>query len=79
MKIAAVIREQVADGTLVPGDPVPSITALGQQYGYCRGTVAKGLCLLEQEGILCRVRGLGYYVNSKSLAPLAMPPHRSAN
>jgi len=58
---------------------IPAITVLCQQYEYCRGTVARGLRILEQEGILCRVRGLGYYVSGNSLAPLVMPPRRSAD
>jgi GntR family transcriptional regulator len=79
IKLAAIIREQVTDGTLVPGMPIPSIRLLCQEYEYSRGTVAKGLRILEQEGILCRVRGLGYYVSSQSLTPLVVPPRRPAD
>lgn len=59
------------DGSLVPGEPVPSIAVLRRVHGYSRSTVGKGLRMLEAEGLLCRVRGLGYYVASESLAPLA--------
>ena len=79
LKIAGDIREQVANGTLAPGKPIPAITVLCRQYDYSRGTVRKGLRILEQEGILCRVRGLSYYVSSESLAPLVTPPRRSAD
>jgi DNA-binding GntR family transcriptional regulator len=73
MKIAAAVRERISGGSLVPGKPVPTITELCQLYGYSRGTVRKGLRILEGEGLLCRVRGLGYYVPSESLSPLVIP------
>jgi DNA-binding GntR family transcriptional regulator len=71
LRIAADIREHIADGSLVPGEPIPSITVLCRLHGYSRATVGKGLRVLEQEGLLCRIRGLGYYVASESLTPLA--------
>jgi DNA-binding GntR family transcriptional regulator len=40
----------------------PSITALCQEYGHARETCAKALRILEAEGLLTRIPGLGYYV-----------------
>jgi DNA-binding GntR family transcriptional regulator len=62
IRLAALLREQVMDGALKPGNPPPSITTLSQQYGYARQTCAKALRLLEGEGLLVRIPGLGYYV-----------------
>jgi len=42
--------------------PTPSITPLSQQYGHARQTCAKALRTLEDEGLLTRIPGLGYYV-----------------
>lgn len=56
------VREQVADGTLRPGEPTPTITALCRQFDCTRQTVAKALRLLADEGLLVRYPGLGYYV-----------------
>jgi DNA-binding GntR family transcriptional regulator len=42
--------------------PTPSITTLSQQYGHARQTCAKALRTLEDEGLLTRIPGLGYYV-----------------
>ena len=62
VRLAALLREQVMNGALKPGNPPPSITTLSQQYGYARQTCAKALRLLEGEGLLVRIPGLGYYV-----------------
>jgi GntR family transcriptional regulator len=62
MRIAAIVRQGVSEGRWRPGDPVPSITTLSQEHGVARQTAAKALRLLEDEGLLTRVPGLGYYV-----------------
>jgi DNA-binding transcriptional MocR family regulator len=51
------------DGTLEPGQPAPSITRLSQEHGHARPTCSKALRILEGEGLLTRIPGLGYYVN----------------
>lgn len=62
VRLAARIRKDIADGKLAPGHPTPSITTLSQEYGHARQTCAKALRVLEDEGLLTRVPGLGYYV-----------------
>ena len=62
MRIAGLVRQGVTEGRWRPGEPVPSITTLSQEYGVARQTAAKALRLLESEGLLARVPGLGYYV-----------------
>src|SRR6201997_2966166 len=65
VRLAALLRRQIAEGTLAPGMPTPSITTLSQQYGHARQTCAKALRILEDEGLLTRIPGLGYYVTGK--------------
>jgi DNA-binding GntR family transcriptional regulator len=62
VRLAAIVRQQVTDGILKPGQPSPSITRLSQEYGHARLACGKALRLLEGEQILVRVPGLGYYV-----------------
>ena len=66
MRVAAAVRQQIADGTLAPGQRAPSITTLSQEWGLARPTVAKALRLLESEGLLTRYPGLGYYVTTQA-------------
>lgn len=62
VRIANQVRQQISDGSLQPGMPVPSITTLSQEHGTARLTAAKALRLLESEGLVTRIPGLGYYV-----------------
>jgi DNA-binding GntR family transcriptional regulator len=64
VRLAAVLRERILDGTLRPGETVPSITTLVTEHGgWARQTCAKALRMLEAEGLLVRVQGLGYFIN----------------
>jgi DNA-binding GntR family transcriptional regulator len=62
VRIAAEVRQMISEGKLTSGMPVPSITTLSQEHGIARQTAAKALRLLETEGLLTRVAGLGYFV-----------------
>jgi len=65
VRIADQVRQQITAGRLEPGQPVPSITTLTQDHGVARQTAAKALRLLESEGLVHRVPGLGYYVSER--------------
>ena len=75
MRLAARLRREIAEGKLTPGMPTPSITTLSQEYGHARQTCAKALRTLEDEGLLTRVPGLGYYVTGP---PSPDPPPSQA-
>ena len=62
-RLAALIRQQIGDGTLQSGRPAPSITSLSREHGHARQTCSKALRVLEGEGLLARIPGLGYYVS----------------
>lgn len=64
IRLAAVLRGRILDGTLRPGDCAPSITTLAAEHGgWARQTCAKAFRMLEAEGLLVRVQGLGYFIN----------------
>lgn len=62
VRVLRTVREQIEDGTLRPGQPTPTIEALCREFGCTRQTVSKALRLLDDEGLLIRYPGLGYYV-----------------
>jgi DNA-binding GntR family transcriptional regulator len=64
VRLAARLRRQILDGEVAPGQRIPSITALSQELGYARQTCGKAVRLLEQEGLLAFIPGLGYYVTA---------------
>ncbi|MGO9782898.1 MAG: winged helix-turn-helix domain-containing protein [Streptosporangiaceae bacterium] len=51
-QIHAVLRAQITSGELAPGDRLPSITSLAQQYGVAMTTVRKALDALKAEGLV---------------------------
>jgi DNA-binding GntR family transcriptional regulator len=45
-RLATLIRQQISDGTLQPGQSAPSITSLSQEHGHARETCSKALRML---------------------------------
>jgi hypothetical protein len=52
VQAAALVRSQVADGTLKPGQPAPSTARLSHLTGFSKLTCRKGLKSLLAEGVL---------------------------
>jgi DNA-binding GntR family transcriptional regulator len=63
--LAALLRDQITSGMLAPGEQLPPIGKLRQQHGHSRQTVTKAMGVLQQEGLICRWPGLGYFVADK--------------
>ena len=63
MRLATIVRQQIIDGKLRPGGPAPSITFLSQEHGHARPACSRALRMVEDEGLLTRIPGLGYHVN----------------
>jgi DNA-binding GntR family transcriptional regulator len=61
-QLAAILRAQIESGELEPDRPLPSFVTLIQHYGVARGTVAKSVRLLVDEGLVRIVPGRGAYV-----------------
>lgn len=51
-QLAGLIRQQIADGELQPGDRLPSITGLAQEYELAITTVQKAIAALKDEGLI---------------------------
>jgi DNA-binding GntR family transcriptional regulator len=60
-QLTSELRAAILDGALPPG-PAPTITELAARYGWGRQTCARAFRALEDEGLLARYPGLGYYV-----------------
>jgi DNA-binding GntR family transcriptional regulator len=61
-QIAADLRARIESGDLAPGDMVPSITRLAQEYDVAKGTAVKALDMLKREGLTRTVAGWGTFV-----------------
>ena len=73
IRIAAVLRERITAGELVPGHATPSITRLCADHGVARQTAAHALHVLQDAGLVYQVPGLGYHVCNDILSQLRDP------
>lgn len=61
-QLAALLRERITSGELQPGDRIPSVVSLAQEYELAAGTVRKALAALRQEGLIESRVGWGTFV-----------------
>jgi GntR family transcriptional repressor for pyruvate dehydrogenase complex len=68
-QVAAAIKREILEGTLKPGDRLPSETRLSELFGVSRPTVRAALQELSSAGtvVVQRGRGGGYRVSAFSL------------
>ncbi len=62
LQLAGVLRRQIVEGELPPGEPIPTEADLCQRYQVSRATVRQALGLLVEEGLVVRQRGRGSIV-----------------
>jgi GntR family transcriptional regulator len=61
-QLAAILRGRIESGELQPGDRIPSVITLAQEYELAAGTVRKSLAQLQREGLLESRVGWGTFV-----------------
>lgn len=66
-EIAEAIRRQIAEGELPPGERLPAVRALAQQWSCTPGTVNRAYGLLASEGLVSTHRGGGTRVAEQAL------------
>ncbi|MEU4496959.1 GntR family transcriptional regulator [Streptomyces sp. NPDC023998] len=64
-EIAADLRLQISEGRYQPGDKLPMLTELQEQYGAGYQTVRSAIGLLEQEGLVVAIRRRGTIVRER--------------
>ncbi|MFC7619322.1 GntR family transcriptional regulator [Microlunatus sp. GCM10028923] len=77
--IAAEIRARIASGALRPGDRVPSIRAIAQQWGVAIATATKVTAVLREEGLVEAKVGSGTVVKSQVGRQPGRAPHRDSS
>ncbi|MFI2856506.1 extracellular solute-binding protein [Paenibacillus sp. JSM ZJ436] len=55
----ATLRNQIVSGNYAPGEMLPSIAELGEQYGLSKNSVRKGLELLSEEELIMKLPKVG--------------------
>lgn len=65
-QIAEQVRRMVASGQLHAGDALPSVRDIAAVHAINPMTVSKAYSLLEAEGVLERLRGVGMAISAKA-------------
>lgn len=65
-QVETILRDQIVEGVLRPGDRLPAEEALREEFGISRGTLRMALEALEQDGLVERERGRGTFVSSEA-------------
>lgn len=68
-QLEAILRRQIADGLLKPGDALPTEAELEHRYGVSRITVRAALESLTKDGLLERHPGRGTFVKASQVEP----------
>ncbi|MGC4889552.1 winged helix-turn-helix domain-containing protein [Micromonospora sp. DT227] len=64
-QLADHIREQIASGQLAPGDKLPSTSQLRAEHGVSAGVVRQAVLVLQTQGLVEGVHGLGVFVSER--------------
>lgn len=72
VQLSAIIRRQIADGSLNVDDKLPTLKQLVATFGVSPMTVRQAIASLVKEGLIHATRGRGTFVTAKpeSLAPV---------
>ena len=60
--VADALRARLDSGEWLPGEQLPSASALGEEYGVSRTTAARAVRVLAEEGRVTVVRNWGAFV-----------------
>ena len=65
MQIAEIMRQRIARGQWVPGDRLPSLEELIEEFGVARVTIRQAVEQLTRDGLVSPQRGRGTYVTGR--------------
>jgi DNA-binding GntR family transcriptional regulator len=68
LRVAGELRGRIERGELKPGDQLPSITAVAEQYSISRGTARRAIVQLHDWGLTDTTPGWGSFVKRASRA-----------
>lgn len=72
LQTADALRKLIKDGTLEPGNKLPSARELQEQYGIANSTAQNALRVLKDAGLIYSVQGRGVFV-SQVVPPTFIP------
>jgi GntR family transcriptional regulator len=67
IQLATLFRNRIASGEWAVGGRIPNVDELAAEFSVARGTMREALGLLEEEGLLQRMRAKGTFVRKSPL------------
>ena len=61
-KVVEKLKEEIADGRLLPGDPLPSERQLMETFGVSRSSLREAFRVMELLGLIESIAGQGRFV-----------------
>ena len=68
-QIRDILAAEIESGELIENEPIPSQAELTERFKVARGTVAKAVRVMRDEGLVFIVTGRGAWVTPKSERP----------
>ena len=68
LQVIDCISNAIKQGKLRKGDKILSINECSNEYFLSRDTVQKAYDILEQRGIICAIKGKGFYISRTDIA-----------
>ena len=68
LQVINCLIDAIKKGTLRKGDKILSINECSNEYFLSRDTVQKAYDILEERGIICAIKGKGFYINHTDVA-----------
>lgn len=65
LQLARALRQQIIDGRLPVGEPLPSSRTVRDVYGIGRGTYGRAVAELRRQGLVAVRKGQGAWVTSR--------------
>ncbi len=67
LQIADNLCHQILEGLLKPGDRVPSVRDLAEEFEVNRNTVMRTYTILQEAGIFDNKRGIGFFISENAV------------
>ena len=63
LRVADALRQRLLGGEWLPGEALPGVISLADEYSVSKSTVARAVKILADEGRVYTVRGWGTFVS----------------
>ncbi len=77
-QVAASLRASILTGELEPGDRLPTVAALADEFGVSKTTVEKAIDVLKVERLVVARQGAGTFVRQVTTRPTGLRPYLEA-